>query len=200
MSEIEFIPNEITIEEMVDIPPAPDSILDDKPKRNATRKGMKYKPRKPKESPSVSFEQPITASETVQQPSSPIQEEKKDDEKDLENTISEIKPNSEEVKLNQQQKVYITGRMFLFMLNIVAPFTFSSLWNMFNKKEKVKSEDIKLTQEELSEVEELADEVTKEIIGTLSPMTQMMMYLGICYGAKLMFAKKYSPDQLRTSE
>ena len=203
MSEIEFIPNEITIQEMVDTSPPP-PIEQDKAKRpevsiaNAKRKGMKYKPRKPKESPSASFEQLLTASEPIQPKVEEVKEvkqERKDDEQDLKQTISDIKPSVEQVKVTQQQKVYITGRMFLFMINMVIPFSFATIYNMFSKKEKVKSEDIKLTQEEMNDLEELADEVTKEIIGTISPMSQFIMYMGICYGAKMMFAPRYQVNE-----
>lgn len=203
-TEYETVPSpEVTISEMVGNPiqfDLPKQEEEPKSKYNSTRKGMKYKPRKPKEV----TEQVIDIPKDLEQPKSETINEpttKKDDSDDLKKTIEEIKPaGSTDVKLTQQQKVYITGRMFLFMLNIVAPFTFSSIWNMFNKNQKVKSEDLKLTKEELDEVEELADEVTKEIIGSLSPMSQLLMYLGICYGAKLMFAPKYAPSDIKSNE
>lgn len=122
------------------------------------------------------------------------------DEPELIQTIEEIKPSEavvEEAKqLSQPERVYITGRMFLFMINFVAPELFAYLWNTFRKNQQVKSEDIKLTTEEVAEIEPLADEVTKEILGTLSPLTQFLMYLSICYGSKLMFAKKYKPSEI----
>lgn len=116
------------------------------------------------------------------------------DEPELIQTIEEIKPEPsavEHVQLTEPQKVFISGRMFLMMINFIAPEAFAMMYNLFNKKQKIKSDDLKLTDEEKNEVEPLADEVAREIMSNTSPMTQFLMYMGIIYGSKLMFAKKY---------
>lgn len=124
----------------------------------------------------------------------PVTEIRNDDEPELIEVIEEIKPDEGTTEAEQKtHKVYITGRMFLFMINLVAPSTFAFIWNLYNKEQKVRIDDLRLSPDELKDVEELADEVTKDVIGTLSPMTQLLMFLGIAYGSKLMFAPKFTP-------
>lgn len=151
-------------------------------KKRGPKVGTKYKPRKKKEETQVTEEH--------RDQNDAVIEEKKDDEKEMIEVIEELKPDvpaSEE----KTHKVFITGRMFLFMINLVAPSTFAFIYNLYSKESKVKIEDLRLAPDEIAEVEELADEVTKDVIGNLSPMTQLLMFLGIAYGSKLMFAQKY---------
>lgn len=130
---------------------------------------------------------------------------KKDDESDLfaylktEKGAAQIKETKIEPKAEpkaeavpntlKKHRVFITGAMFLFALDMLVPNVIAGCYNFF-APDLIKADDLKLTPKEREELGALADEVVEELLNRLSPLEQFMFYTGILYGSKVAWAPK----------
>jgi len=84
----------------------------------------------------------------------------------------------------------IKGATLLFFIDLICPEIFAFLANKIYKKNKIKGQQIKLTQEEKQELEPIADEVALQIgMDNISPVTQLSVSLVIMYGTKIYLEK-----------
>lgn len=129
--------------------------------------------------------------------------EKKDDESDLfanlktkegaaqieETNKSLVEPARAAPNTLKKHRVFITGAMFLFALDMLVPNVIAGCYN-FLAPDRIKADDLKLTPKEREELGALADEVVEELLNRLSPLEQFMFYTGILYGSKVAWAPK----------
>lgn len=113
-------------------------------------------------------------------------EDAKVEEKEIPNTSRNV----------QKKKVLgIRGYVLLSVVNIVFPNLFVAAANFLNiNDQKVHPNEIKLDDDELKDLEPLADEVVKEI--TFSPSTMLIFSLFVMYYTKFEMAKRMKNIQL----
>jgi hypothetical protein len=85
---------------------------------------------------------------------------------------------------------YVSGYLFLICLDVVLPEMLIYIFGMYDKKFKeINAKDLQLTEDEKKIIEPLADEVVKELFGTMSPVSQFIFTMSFMYGGKLMVAR-----------
>lgn len=94
----------------------------------------------------------------------------------------------QKTNLSEREKFQIKGRMLLFFIDLVAPTLLVFIAKKFLKKD-VKASDLKLDDEEKTELEPIADEVVLLLgMDDLNPVTELTLALILTYGAKIYFS------------
>jgi hypothetical protein len=88
----------------------------------------------------------------------------------------------------QKNKVYISGAMFLFALDLIIPKSIEFVYS-FLGLEFTDSKSIRLDENEKKDLRPMCDEVVNELLASLTPLQQFMLYTGIIYGSKISFAE-----------
>lgn len=199
------------------------TLTGEKPKRNQTRIGMKYKKNKDTtQTPPNSNEnktEPIKVESVnpnptpqIQTTNNPFEKFKKewDATKEGKSDPAGTTPagNSNEntttpVKIENkppQPAVEITGETLLLLVNTVFPILAVVGVRIFTRnKKKVSLSGMKLTDEEKTSLEELADACAAEILGLLKPIHLFAITLGSIYMGKIIANiednEKYVPKQ-----
>lgn len=91
---------------------------------------------------------------------------------------SEQKNTVEEVNLNNESTELINGYMLILIIDTLVP----RVLRFFSKKQL---SDLKLTSEEIKELEPLADVVAKKMLSKLSPETLFFIMLSVFYSQKI---------------
>ena len=82
---------------------------------------------------------------------------------------------------------YVSGYLFLICIDAVFPELLIQLFSFYDKKFKqINPKNLKLEQSEIKELEPLADEVVKELLGQMNPTSQFLLAIAFLYGGKLM--------------
>ena len=97
-----------------------------------------------------------------------------------------------------KHKVYISGAMFLFAIDLIIPKTIEFAYGFMNLK-FTKPEALKMDDEEKKDLAPLCDSVVDEILAGLSPLQQFMLYTGVIYGSKVMYAETV-PKKVRAKK
>jgi len=84
-----------------------------------------------------------------------------------------------------KHKVYISGAMFLFALDLLLPKTISFVYGTFLGLEFTNPKELKLDEDDKKDLAPLCDDVVEELLNTLSPLQQFMLYTGILYATKV---------------
>lgn len=95
--------------------------------------------------------------------------------------------NSEgENEYGDTESFHISGKMFLTVLDIVMSNIVVRGYGMIDKRAaKIDINEMRLTKEEKGELTEIADAVSKELLGNTSPMAQFFIGLSAIYADKL---------------
>jgi len=93
----------------------------------------------------------------------------------------EAKP--EENKTTSSATMNFSGKMLLTMIDVLIPAIIGMGVKRFKGK-KIDVEKLRMTKEERELLEESADAVSAELIGTMSPTSQFLLGLGLIYGSK----------------
>ena len=99
--------------------------------------------------------------------------------------------NSEQAKEKERQfSNFVSGYLFLLCIDTLLPELLIFLFSRYDKKfREVDKKDLKLTADEKKELEPLADEVVKELFGTMSPVSQFIFTISFLYSGKLAIAR-----------
>lgn len=83
-------------------------------------------------------------------------------------------------------KVQVSGYMLLIVTDIFIPSLITYFVHRYKPETKktFKTSDIKMTDDEKKELEELADEVARELFGKIEPLPAFLLSISILYGAK----------------
>jgi len=99
----------------------------------------------------------------------------------------------EESKTEEEKKHFtnfVSGYLFLICLDTILPEMLIYIFGIYDKKFKqINSKNLKLEKSEIEMLEPLADEVVKELFGTMSPVSQFIFTLTFLYGGKLMIER-----------
>lgn len=110
-----------------------------------------------------------------------------------ENETNQEKESFSQKQTDKNTSFKIKGATLLFFIDLICPEIFAFLANKIYKKNKIKGQQIKLTQEEKQELEPIADEVALQIgMDNISPVTQLSVSLVIMYGTKIYLEKSQS--------
>ena len=108
-------------------------------------------------------------------------------------TNQEEKESFSQKQTDENTSFKIKGATLLFFIDLICPEIFAFLANKIYKKNKIKGQQIKLTQEEKQELEPIADEVALQMgMDNISPITQLSVSLLIMYGSKIYLEKSQS--------
>lgn len=160
------------------------------------------------------YERKKAQKKEMQDGSHPLQEEDQhpeevtveiDNSDDFDQLIEEVTEEKETVKPSSdsyhpavtQNKVYISGAMFVFCIDFIVPNFIAYSYQFFSKGMTIDPQDLKLEKVEKDEVIPLANEVVKEVFSNASPMSQFLFYMGIMYMGKMTFAEKKPKKQKR---
>jgi len=111
----------------------------------------------------------------------------------VENETNQEKESFSQKQTDKNTSFKIKGATLLFFIDLICPEIFAFLANKIYKKNKIKGQQIKLTQEEKQELEPIADEVALQMgMDNISPVTQLSVSLVIMYGTKIYLEKSQS--------
>lgn len=95
-------------------------------------------------------------------------------------------------------EVHISGALFLMALDIVLPGVIATVYNMVAPN-TVNSNDLRLDAEDRKELEGAANVAVKELLASMNPLQQFIMFTSFMYIGKLMTAEK-TPKKKKVKE
>lgn len=93
-------------------------------------------------------------------------------------------------ELLEKYKVHISGAMALVALDFIAANVIVRLYNLIAPDKIEDKSQLKLTDEEKKDIVDLADVIVKELLETLSPLQQFLIWMSVLYGTKITYATK----------
>jgi len=88
---------------------------------------------------------------------------------------------SSELENNIIDSQLLTGSLLILLIDLLFPLVITTLNNMFNKKTKIDSEDLMLTEKQKKDLVPIADQVARKI-NIDNPLLLMVICLGGIYG------------------
>ena len=89
----------------------------------------------------------------------------------------------------------INGYVLLLATDVVFPFAFAGINNLLDKKTKVKTEDLQLSEKDFSKLEPLADQAADYLMINLNPVAGYFIMCGFMYGNNLMLVRSNKNEQ-----
>jgi hypothetical protein len=83
----------------------------------------------------------------------------------------------------------ISGKLLLLLIDLIVPNVASGINNKFDKKRPITAKSLKLTKDQLEELEPIANEVAKLITLNANPIVMLSVALLGIYGVNIMAQK-----------